>query len=247
MSSFHKHREYATIQLPIGDGLLPEQKPTLSDVVLSLSASRYSSTFRATMFRAASHKFGEDGSQHCGSLQSAFSFAEENELIAKSPVRKKHKAMFPREEKPVWSAEQVRQILVAVPEQFRVLFRCGDAPDRACGLTGGTAVTASRTRTVTPRCMAGSIAPGRSLLRNSYSTRERSLTRRTTLARRRLSPPTVEYTPNILKRYPETAAFLRQALAERGCPCRLPLQVHPRATGSRTGTVTNPLVIRILI
>jgi integrase len=27
-----------------------------------------------------------------------------------------------REEKPVWSAEQVRQILVAVPEQFRVLF-----------------------------------------------------------------------------------------------------------------------------
>jgi hypothetical protein len=28
----------------------------------------------------------------------------------------------------------------------------------------------------------------------------------------------VEYTPNVLKRYPETAAFLRQAMAEHGLP-----------------------------
>ena len=28
----------------------------------------------------------------------------------------------------------------------------------------------------------------------------------------------VEYTPNVFKRYPETAAFLRQAMKERGLP-----------------------------
>jgi integrase len=55
-------------------------------------------------------------------LQSVFSFAAENDLISKSPVRKKHKPVLTREEKPVWSAEQVRQILAAVPDQARVLF-----------------------------------------------------------------------------------------------------------------------------
>jgi ankyrin repeat protein len=37
----------------------------------------------------------------------------------------------------------------------------------------------------------------------------------------------VEYTPNVLKRYPETAAFLRQALAERGLPVPPPLASPP--------------------
>ena len=55
-------------------------------------------------------------------LQSVFSFAEENDLISKSPVRRKHKPVLSREEKPIWSAEQVRSILAAVPERFRVLF-----------------------------------------------------------------------------------------------------------------------------
>jgi hypothetical protein len=37
----------------------------------------------------------------------------------------------------------------------------------------------------------------------------------------------VEYTPNVLKRYPETAAFLRKALAERGLPVPAPLDSPP--------------------
>jgi ankyrin repeat protein len=41
----------------------------------------------------------------------------------------------------------------------------------------------------------------------------------------------VEYTPNVLKRYPETAAFLRQVMAERGLPVPLPLASPPSARG----------------
>jgi uncharacterized protein len=37
----------------------------------------------------------------------------------------------------------------------------------------------------------------------------------------------VEYTPNVLKRYPDTAAFLRKALAERGLPVPPPLDSPP--------------------
>ena len=39
----------------------------------------------------------------------------------------------------------------------------------------------------------------------------------------------VEYTPNVLKRYPDTAAFLRKALAERGLPVPPPLDSPPGA------------------
>jgi ankyrin repeat protein len=39
----------------------------------------------------------------------------------------------------------------------------------------------------------------------------------------------VEYTPNVLKRYPETAAFLRQVLAGRGLPVPAPLASPPSA------------------
>jgi ankyrin repeat protein len=41
----------------------------------------------------------------------------------------------------------------------------------------------------------------------------------------------VEYTPNVLKRYPETAAFLRQVMAERGLPVPKPLASPPSARG----------------
>jgi ankyrin repeat protein len=41
----------------------------------------------------------------------------------------------------------------------------------------------------------------------------------------------VEYTPNVLKRYPETAAFLRQTLTERGLPVPAPLESPPSARG----------------
>jgi ankyrin repeat protein len=37
----------------------------------------------------------------------------------------------------------------------------------------------------------------------------------------------VEYTPNVLKRYPDTAAFLRKELAERGLPVPPPLDSPP--------------------
>ncbi|HLG59751.1 MAG TPA: ankyrin repeat domain-containing protein [Vicinamibacterales bacterium] len=37
----------------------------------------------------------------------------------------------------------------------------------------------------------------------------------------------VEYTPNVLKRYPDTAAFLRKAMAERGLPVPPPLDSPP--------------------
>ncbi len=43
----------------------------------------------------------------------------------------------------------------------------------------------------------------------------------------------VEYTPNVLKRYPETAAFLRQVLAERGLPVPQPLDSPPSARGQQ--------------
>jgi uncharacterized protein len=39
----------------------------------------------------------------------------------------------------------------------------------------------------------------------------------------------VEYTPNVLKRYPQTAAFLRKKLAERGLPVPPPLDSPPSA------------------
>jgi ankyrin repeat protein len=42
----------------------------------------------------------------------------------------------------------------------------------------------------------------------------------------------VEYTPNVLKRYPDAAAFLRQAMAERGLPVPAPLASPPSARGT---------------
>jgi integrase len=55
-------------------------------------------------------------------LQGIFSLAEENELISKSPIRRKHKPVAVQDEKPVWTPEQVRKIIAAVPPRFQVLF-----------------------------------------------------------------------------------------------------------------------------
>jgi len=55
-------------------------------------------------------------------LGSVFTLAVENDLLVKSPVRKRHKPSLTREEKPVWSTAQIRTIINAVPDQFKVLF-----------------------------------------------------------------------------------------------------------------------------
>jgi integrase len=57
-----------------------------------------------------------------GLLQGIFSLAEDNDLISRSPIRKKHKPAIRRSEKPIWTADQVRRILEAVPPAYRALF-----------------------------------------------------------------------------------------------------------------------------
>lgn len=59
-----------------------------------------------------------------GLLQGIFSLAVDNDLIARSPVRSKHKPTVRRREKPVWTADQVKLILAAVPQGYRALFVC---------------------------------------------------------------------------------------------------------------------------
>jgi integrase len=55
-------------------------------------------------------------------LQGIFSLAEENELISKSPIRRKHKPVAVQGAKPVWTPEQARKIIAAVPARFQALF-----------------------------------------------------------------------------------------------------------------------------
>jgi integrase len=62
-------------------------------------------------------------------LQGIFSLALDNDLISKSPIRKSHKPVYRRREKPVWSPEQVRAILQAASVEHRAFFCCA-------GLTG---------------------------------------------------------------------------------------------------------------
>lgn len=59
-----------------------------------------------------------------GLVQSIFSLAVDNDLIPRSPVRKKHKPKVTRREKPVWTPEQVRMIVQAVPAEYQTLFEC---------------------------------------------------------------------------------------------------------------------------
>jgi len=62
-------------------------------------------------------------------LQGIFSLAADNDLIPKSPIRKRHKPVYERREKPVWTPENVFAIIEAAPISHRTFFCCA-------GLTG---------------------------------------------------------------------------------------------------------------
>jgi integrase len=55
-------------------------------------------------------------------LQSIFSLAAQDEVIPRSPVKKNHRPAVEPLEKPVWTAEDVRNILDAVPVPYQALF-----------------------------------------------------------------------------------------------------------------------------
>jgi integrase len=57
-------------------------------------------------------------------LQGIFSVAVDNDLIPRSPVRRKHVPHVPKSEKPRWTPEQVRAILDEVPANYRPVFVC---------------------------------------------------------------------------------------------------------------------------
>jgi len=57
-------------------------------------------------------------------LNAIFHLAEDNDLIAKSPVRDRHRPICRRTEKPAWTREQVRKILEAVSGNYRCLVTC---------------------------------------------------------------------------------------------------------------------------
>ena len=59
-----------------------------------------------------------------GLLQSIFSLAVDNDLISRSPVRNRHKPRVTRSEKPVWTPEQLKQIIDSVPQTHRNIFQC---------------------------------------------------------------------------------------------------------------------------
>lgn len=48
----------------------------------------------------------------------------DNDLIVKSPIRKSHKPVYRRREKPTWSPKQVLAIIQATPEAYRAFFCC---------------------------------------------------------------------------------------------------------------------------
>jgi integrase len=62
-------------------------------------------------------------------LQGICSLAVDNDLIVKSPIRKSHKPVCRRREKPVWAPKQVLAIIQAAPQAYRAFFCCA-------GLTG---------------------------------------------------------------------------------------------------------------
>lgn len=59
-----------------------------------------------------------------GLLQSIFALAVDNDLLARSPVRNKHKPTVQRREKPIWTPEQIKRIVGAISEEHRALFDC---------------------------------------------------------------------------------------------------------------------------
>jgi integrase len=68
-----------------------------------------------------------------GLLQSIFSLAVDNDLIPRLPVRDRHKPRVTRAEKPVWSPEQLKQIVDSVPQVHRSLFQCAMLPGAQLG------------------------------------------------------------------------------------------------------------------
>jgi integrase len=57
-------------------------------------------------------------------VQGIFSLAVDNDLVPRSPVRRKHVPHVPRSEKPRWTREQVRAILDEIPANYRPVFVC---------------------------------------------------------------------------------------------------------------------------
>ena len=57
-------------------------------------------------------------------LQAILALAVDNDVIARSPVRKRHKPAVVRREKPIWSSAQLLNILSAAPADLRAFFDC---------------------------------------------------------------------------------------------------------------------------
>ncbi len=57
-------------------------------------------------------------------LQGILSLAVDNDLIARSPIRNRHKPTVARCEKPIWSPAQLLNILSAAPAGLRAFFDC---------------------------------------------------------------------------------------------------------------------------
>ena len=67
---------------------------------------------------------GKDRSQSALVLQGILALAVDNDLIARLPIRNRHKPTVEKREKPIWSPTQVRSILQGAPENLRSFFVC---------------------------------------------------------------------------------------------------------------------------
>lgn len=98
----------------------------------------------------------------------------------------------------------------------KLAYEAGDSSTTASNKNGETALHGAIYR-------AGSISVAKFLIEKGARIDARNNLGWTPL----IAADGVEYTPNILKRYPEAAAFLRQVLAERGLPVPPPLSSPP--------------------
>jgi integrase len=57
-------------------------------------------------------------------LKGVFSLAVDNDVVPKSPIRKRHKPVYRNQEKPVWTSERVFSIIQAAPAGHRAFFSC---------------------------------------------------------------------------------------------------------------------------
>ena len=55
-------------------------------------------------------------------MQGIFSLALDNDLVERSPVRKKHKPALQRQEKLIWKSDVVKDIIEKAPPRYRALF-----------------------------------------------------------------------------------------------------------------------------